>query len=90
MARRRNLTLTEAQRAELVAHRDHDARPYIRERCAALLKISDGHAPHFVALKGLLQRRDPDTVYKWLTWYQDTGLAGIVDTAHGGSRRRCL
>lgn len=67
MARRRTLSLTPAQRSELVAHRDHDGRPYVRERCAALLKIAEGHSPHLVALKGLLKAHDPDTVYNWLT-----------------------
>jgi hypothetical protein len=62
MPRRRTLTLTEPQRQELIDHRDHDARPYVRERCAALLKIADGHAPHAVARHGLLKPRDPDTV----------------------------
>ena len=90
MARRRSLTLTKTQRAELVAYRDHDARPYVRERCAALLKIAAGHSPHFVACQGLLKARDPDTVYQWLTFYERAGLAGIVDSQHGGSRRRHL
>ena len=31
---------------------------------------------------------DPDTVYAWLDYYQDSGLAGLVDHLHGGARRR--
>ena len=87
MARRRSLTLTPAQRVELVKYRDHDTRPYVRERCAALLKIGEGHSPHWVSLKGLLKGRDPDTVYKWLSFYERAGLAGMIDNQHGGSRR---
>ena len=49
MAKRRTLKLTEEQRKELEHLRDHDPRPYVRERCAALLKIADGKAPHWVA-----------------------------------------
>ena len=52
---RRTLILTEAQRQELLQLRDHDARPYVRERGAALLKIADGHSPHRVARHGLLK-----------------------------------
>jgi hypothetical protein len=48
MAQRRRLELTDVQRQELAHHRDHDARPYVRERCAALLKIADGQSPHHV------------------------------------------
>jgi hypothetical protein len=49
MARRRTLLLTDVQRQELEHHRDHDSRPYVRERCAAMLKIADHQTPHQVA-----------------------------------------
>jgi hypothetical protein len=90
MARRRTLILTPAARRDLVAHRDHDPRPYVRERCAALLKIADGLSPHAVAQHGLLQPRDPDTVYGWLSHYQAEGLAGLLARQHGGRRRGYL
>ena len=41
----RTLTLTEEQRQELKQYRDHDLRMYIRERCAALLKMLLGKQP---------------------------------------------
>lgn len=78
MARRRSLEIADVQRQELVHHRDHDPRPYVRERCAALLKIADGQSPHTVARQGLLKPRDPDAVYAWLTRYEREGLAGVV------------
>jgi Winged helix-turn helix len=87
MPQRRTLTLTEAQRHELLHHRDHDPRPYVRERCAALVKIADGLAPHAIARQGLLRLRDPDTVYAWLDRYQADGLAGVLAHQHGGDRR---
>jgi hypothetical protein len=87
---RRALTLTEAQRQELLQLRDHDARPYVRERGAALLKIADGHSPHRVARQGLLKPRDPDTVYAWLGHYQAAGAAGLIAHPQGGSRGRRL
>ena len=41
MATLQTVTLSWVQRRELEQARDHDARPYVRERCAALLKIAD-------------------------------------------------
>jgi hypothetical protein len=87
---RRTLTLTEAQHQELLQLRDHDNRPYVRERSAALLKIADGQAPHRVARRGLLKPRDPDTVYSWLDWYEASGAAGLSAHPPGGSRGRHL
>jgi hypothetical protein len=34
------------QRDRLTWQRDHDPKPYVRERCAAMLKIADGQSPH--------------------------------------------
>lgn len=90
MAQRRTLTLTDEQRQELVRHRDHDPRPYVRERCAALLKVADGKAAHWVAKHGLLKERDPDTVYNWLNIYEAEGMAGLIAHQHGGPRRGVL
>ena len=87
---RRTLSLTESQRQELVKYRDHDARLYVCERCAAILKVADGKAPYWVARQGLLKARDPDTVYSWLRIYQDEGLQGLVSHQQGGAHRRCL
>jgi hypothetical protein len=90
MPLRRTLDLTEKQRQELEQHRDHDPRPYVRERCAALLKIADGLSPHAVARHGLLKPRDPDTVYSWLDWYERYGFCSIARFQHGGAHRRSL
>src|SRR3954470_22387575 len=80
---RRILTLTEDQRLQLLELRDHDPRPYVRERGAALLKIADGDSPHRVASNGLLKTRDPDTVSSWLDRYQASG----APAAGGGGPR---
>lgn len=90
MSQRRTLTLAEEQRQLLLQHRNHDPRPFVRERCAALLKIADGHVPYQVAGTGLLRPRDPDTIYAWLNRFQSEGLAGLLNHQHGGSRRRSL
>jgi hypothetical protein len=90
MATQRTVTLSWGQRRELKQARDHDARPYVRERCAALLKIANGEPAHAVARHGLLKPRDPDTVYAWLTHYLADGLAGLTGHRHGGYRRSRL
>ncbi len=88
MPLRRTLDLTDSQRHDLVEYRDHHPKPYVRERCAALLKIADGQAPHAVARTGLLKPRDPDTVYSWLDLYERHGLRSVVWFQHGGNSRR--
>ena len=75
-AGRRELHQKSEDREELERHRDHDARPYVRERSAALLKIAGGMSPHAVAQGGLLRVRDPNTVYGWPNTYQAAGLPG--------------
>ena len=90
MYQRRTLALSDAERAALLFHRDHDPQPFVRERCAALLKVADGLAPYAVAHAGLLRRRDPDTVYAWLDRYRDEGLPGLLAHQHGGDHRGYL
>ena len=87
---RRTLALDEGQRSLLAQHRDHDPRPYVRERCAALLKVADGLSAHAVARSGLLRPRDPDTLYSWLDLYQRAGLPGLLAHQQGGFRRHRL
>jgi hypothetical protein len=79
----RTLTLSPAQHAELVQTRDRERRPYLREIAGALLKIADGHSPHWVARHGLLKARQPDTLYRWLDKYLAGGLAALVHRPRG-------
>ena len=81
MPLRRTLELTDSQRHDLQHYRDHDPRPYVRERCAALLKIAEGQSAHAVARHGLLKPRDPDTVYDWLNWYERLDSERVVVSA---------
>lgn len=90
MPTRRTLELTDTQRVELEHARDHDPRPYVRERCAALLKIASGLSPHAVARSGLLKPRDPDTIYEWLNWYERLGFRSVEWFQQGGDRRGFL
>ncbi|HEX4945286.1 MAG TPA: hypothetical protein VFZ34_01315 [Blastocatellia bacterium] len=87
---RRTLELTPEEQAKLTHHRDHDARPFVRERCAALLKVAAGMSPHAVARHGLLRPRDPDTIYEWVTWYERLGFFSVEHFRHGGAHRRSL
>lgn len=86
MAARRRLTLTNAERAALVALRDRGPKAYLRERAAALVKIADGVAAAAVARSGLLRRRAPDTVYAWLSRFQQEGSAGLTIRAGRGRK----
>jgi len=90
MARRRTLRLKTREQRELEYYRDHDGRPYVRERCSAVLKVAAGEAPHAVARQGVLKPRDPDTLYGWVTAYEAAGVAGLVAHQQGGDRRRVL
>jgi hypothetical protein len=71
------LELTEPQRQELLWHRDHDPKPYVRERCAALLMIAEGDSTRHVAQHRLYRRRKADTLYDRVKRYQTFGLAGL-------------
>jgi hypothetical protein len=88
MAWFRTLELSDAAQQTLREARAHHPRPAVRERAAALLQIAAGQSPHHVARAGLLQPRDPDTVYAWLDRYQAEGLVGILGHRQGGPRRR--
>lgn len=90
MARHRTLTLTKGQETELTKLRNHTKEEYVRERCAALLKIAKGQTAHWVALNGLLKVREPDTVYNWLDIYEAEGIAGLQDHQQGGNHRGYL
>ena len=90
MAQRRTLNLNKEQEKELSQLRDQTKQEYVRERCAALLKIAGGQSPHWVALHGLLKPRDPDTVYNWLDIYEGEGITGLQAHQQGGHHREYL
>ncbi len=87
MARIRTLTITDEERKELEYYRDHDSRPYVRERCAAILKIAEGKAPYWVAQHGLLKVRLADTVYQWLKLDEAGGVQALLTRQQGGDHR---
>ncbi len=86
MAKHHKLELSETERQKLVELRDKGEPAYLRERAAALLKISEGFSPHKVARKMLLKERDPDTVYSWLHRYNENGIQGLFYTPGRGRK----
>ncbi len=86
MVHRREVTLSPAQEAELIAVRDHHPKPYLRERAAAILKVAQGHPVHQVASTGLYKPRQHETVSAWITRYLQDGLAGLRVQAGRGRK----
>jgi hypothetical protein len=72
------LTLSAEQRSALVQLRDHAAKPYLRERAAAVLKVADGQAVEVVARAGLLRRWDRHALADWLDRFEANGVAGLT------------
>lgn len=78
MAQPLTLVLTPEQERQLVYERDHHPKPYVRERCAALLKVASGQTARQVAAQGLLKARHYETVNAWIRRYKDHGLEGLL------------
>lgn len=74
------LEISPKERARLVAFQQRHRTAYLRERASAMRQVAEGRSPHWVALHGLLQPRDPDIVYTWLQRYARLGLAGLFQT----------
>jgi hypothetical protein len=77
---------SEQQRAQLQSACKHHAKPYVREKCAALLKVAIGRSCQEVARTGLLNRHAPDTLSDWIASYQQEGLDGLL--VHKGRGRK--
>lgn len=75
---RRTLTLTEAERRALERKARSDPEPSMRRRCQAILLVADGHAPYWVARRGLTPPATPETVYVWLNRYEREGIGGLA------------
>jgi hypothetical protein len=82
--------LSAEQRRELQNAHDHHPKPYVLERSAALVQMAEGKSPHWVATHGVLKPRKPDTLYRWVNWYQTQELAGLLTHQQGGPVRRRL
>lgn len=71
------IKLTPEQRRGLEQVRDHEAKAYVREKAAAILKIADGWSANQVAQTGLLKRRKYQTVCGWVQRYHREGTQGL-------------
>lgn len=80
------ISLTDEQRAELENARKHHPKPYMREKCAAILKVADGQSCKEVAASGLVNAHAPDTISDWLKTYLEKGLQALV--VHPGRGRK--
>lgn len=80
------ISLKPEEREELEKVRDTHPKAYLRERAAAILKIADGQSGLQVSQSGLLKRRDPDTVYRWVQQYREGGLTGLEIRAGRGRK----
>lgn len=80
------VTWSAQQRAQLEHACRHHAKAYVREKCAALLKLEQGRACNEVAQQALLTRHSPDTLTDWMRCYQREGLDGLV--VHPGRGRK--
>ena len=73
----RRVTLDAARKAALVKMRDTGAKPFLRERAAAILKVAEGLPAKVVARERLLRTRRPETVCEWLDRFQEGGIAAL-------------
>ncbi len=78
MGRRRRIVISDEQRAQLLQLRDKAAKPYLRERAAAILKIAGGTPLTIVARQGLLRKRDYNTLCDWVERFESEGIAGLA------------
>lgn len=83
---RRYLSLTAEQTRELEQALRHHEKAYIRERCAAILKVAAGASMRQVAESGLLQRRTEEAVSDWIDRYLAGGIKGLQVQAGRGRK----
>ena len=86
MANPRTIRLKTREQRELEYYRDHDARPYVRERCGAVLKVAALHEPPLRLLLGSAMyamgteadraRAAADAKWQWLS-------RSVDEPAHG-------
>jgi transposase len=72
-----SISLTVEQEQELEGLVARHAKPYIREKAAAILKVAHGQSGVAVAGSGLLRKRRKNTVYDWVHRYQAEGVQGL-------------
>lgn len=84
--KQRQVNLSCEQRQELLRTRDHDQRPYMRMKAAAILKVADGLSIRWVSANGLNRRISKDTLCDWISRYEAEGLCGLPVKAGRGRK----
>ncbi|HZT35223.1 MAG TPA: helix-turn-helix domain-containing protein, partial [Nitrososphaera sp.] len=78
------MELSQAQRAELLWVRDHDRDPDLRLRASAILKVAEGHTLTEVGQSLLNRPVSDESIGRWITRYQQEGIAGLhIRTGRG-------
>ncbi len=78
MVAKLTLELQAGQFEELDKIRRLHPKPYVRERAAALIKVSQGKSARWVALEGLLFPRDPETVATWVHDFKERAFESLI------------
>jgi hypothetical protein len=86
MARRLVVTLTQVQREELLQLRSTHPKAYVRERAAAILQIATGKTVSAVAQRGLVKKRQDETVSSRVKNYLSNGV-GVLTVRAGRGRK---
>jgi transposase len=86
MPKRIRVELSKEQIEELENTRHQAKKAYLRERAAAVLKVSEGQSLSEVAERGLLIRHEPETVHGWIKSYLQQGLSAW-EIAKGRGRK---
>jgi transposase len=77
MVAKLELVLSKEEYEQLDYIRKHDAKTYIREKAAGLIKVSEGKSARNVALEGLLTKRQPETVARWIKKFKKDGIKSL-------------
>jgi hypothetical protein len=81
-----HVTLSQEEHANLQRARDHHAKPYVRERAAAILRVAAGQSARAVARAGCLKPRRVETVSSWVSAFRRGGVAGLQVAAGRGRK----
>jgi transposase len=67
-----------SQRAKLREQAKNNPDQQVRDRCAAILLLADGHAPEEVAFKLLSKPVTLEVLAKWVEVFNEKGIPGLL------------
>jgi hypothetical protein len=71
-------TLGKDQEDDLGHHKTHHNHPQVRDRCAAILLLAEGHDPEEVAFELLSQPITLEVLAKWVGVFNERGVPGLL------------